>query len=43
MSFMSYKDAREKYEQEGMYCAFTFEEYVEYLETCHIHVVRNEA
>ena len=39
---MSYKQAREKYFEEGMDELFTFEEYIEYLSTCHVQVTRNE-
>ena len=40
---MSYKQAKEKYYEEGMDDLFTFEEYLEYLARCHVTVYRNEA
>ena len=41
MNLMSYRDAREKYFDEGMDELFTFDEYIDYLRTCHIIVARN--
>lgn len=41
MNTISYTSATIKYFEEGMDELFTFDEYVDYLRTCHVIVARN--
>lgn len=40
MNTICLREAYEKYLEEGMSALFTFAQYIDYLATCHIEVVR---